>query len=65
MWQFRSKLTVAHSKSPSLKTSIPEAVVQIMDSNASNEFVWSAKPTSKGVKVSITRGSLIRISTLL
>lgn len=53
--EFSSKVTVARPKSPSLRTTIPEAVVKMMELKAGDEIVWKVSPTSKGVEVCIQK----------
>jgi hypothetical protein len=55
MAEFSSKVTVARPKSPSLRTTIPEAVVKMMELKAGDEIVWKVKPSAKGVEVSLSK----------
>ncbi|MFY3742223.1 MAG: hypothetical protein HMLIMOIP_002687 [Candidatus Nitrosomirales archaeon] len=55
MAEFGSKVTIARPKSPSLRTTIPEAVVKMMDLKSGDEIVWHVRPTSRGVEVSLSK----------
>jgi molybdopterin-binding protein len=55
MAEFNSKVTVARPKSLSLRTTIPEAVVKMLELKAGDEISWIVKPTPRGIEVSITK----------
>lgn len=55
MAEFSSKVTIARPKSPSLRTTIPEAVVKMMELKAGNEIIWNVKSLSKGIEVSVSK----------
>jgi hypothetical protein len=53
--EFSSKVTIARPKSPSLRTTIPEAVVKIMELKAGDEVVWTVNYKAGRVDVSISK----------
>lgn len=53
--QFSSKVTAARPKSPSLRTTIPEAVVKFMELEAGDEILWAVNLKAKAVEVSVTK----------
>lgn len=53
--EFSSKVTIARPKSPSLRTTIPEAVVKMMELSAGNAIVWNVKPAARGIEVSLSK----------
>lgn len=55
MAEFSSKVTIARPKSPSLRTTIPEAVVKMMELSAGNAIVWNVKPAARGIEVSLSK----------
>lgn len=52
---FSSKVTVARPNSPSLRTTIPEAVVKMMELKAGDEISWSIRPLAKGIEVTLSK----------
>jgi hypothetical protein len=55
MAEFSSKVTVARPNSPSLRTTIPEAVVKMMELKAGDEVKWTVNLKAKGVEVSVSK----------
>jgi hypothetical protein len=53
--EFGSRVTVARPKSPSLRTTIPEAVAKMMELKAGDDIIWKVKPSAKGVEVSLSK----------
>jgi len=53
--EFSSKVTTARPKSPSLRTTVPEAVAKMMELKAGDEIVWKIKSASKGIEVSLSK----------
>lgn len=52
---FSSKVTVARPNSSSLRTTIPEAVVKMMELEAGDEMVWTVKPIKDGVAITLSK----------
>ncbi len=55
MGEFSSKLTVARPNSTSLRATVPEAIVQLLDLKAGDELVWTAKAINDKMQIYITR----------
>ncbi len=55
MGEFSSKLTVARPNSTSLRATVPEAIVQLLDLKAGDEIVWTAKAINDKMQVNISR----------
>lgn len=55
MGEFSSKVTVARPNSQSLRTTIPESVVKLMDVKAGDELSWTVKALSEGFTITLTR----------
>jgi antitoxin component of MazEF toxin-antitoxin module len=53
--EFTTKVTVARPNSNSLRTTIPESVVKLMDLNPGNEISWTVKALREGFTITLTR----------
>lgn len=55
MAEFRSKVNEARPKSNSLRTTIPEAVVQLMELAKGDEIVWIVKPGKDALEIVVSK----------
>ncbi len=53
--EFITKVTIARPNSQSLRTTIPESVVKLMDLKAGDELSWAVKALSEGFTITLTR----------
>jgi len=56
MGQFKSKLTIARPKSTSLRTTVPEGVVQLIDLKAGDELIWTVTANKGAVVITLSKG---------
>jgi hypothetical protein len=53
--EFITKVTVARPNSQSLRTTIPESIVKLMDLKAGDELSWTVKALREGFNITLTR----------
>jgi hypothetical protein len=53
--QFNSKVTIARPRSSSLRTTIPEAIVKLLELEPGNEVIWTVNARAKKLEVSIEK----------
>jgi bifunctional DNA-binding transcriptional regulator/antitoxin component of YhaV-PrlF toxin-antitoxin module len=52
---FKTKVTIARPNSPSLRTTIPEGVVKLIDLGPGDELVWKVDIKENQVKITVSR----------
>jgi len=55
MGEFSSKLTVARPNSTSLRATVPEAIVQLLDLRAGDEIVWTVRALNEKMHVYVSK----------
>lgn len=53
--EFTSRVTVARPNSNSLRTTIPESIVKLMDLKSGDELSWTVKALREGFTITLTR----------
>ena len=52
---FSTKVTVARPNSTSLRATIPEAIVQLLDLKAGDEMVWTVRALNEKIHVYVSK----------
>ena len=55
MGEFKTKVSIARTDSPSLRTTIPEGVVQLINLKAGNELKWKIDIKNNKVDVKVSK----------
>ncbi len=55
MGEFSTKVTVARPNSTSLRATIPEAIVQLLDLKAGDEMVWTVRALSDKMNIHVSK----------
>jgi bifunctional DNA-binding transcriptional regulator/antitoxin component of YhaV-PrlF toxin-antitoxin module len=56
--EFKTKITVARPNSSSLRTTIPEGVVKLIDLGAGDELLWKVNIKGGNVQIILSKAKL-------
>jgi hypothetical protein len=55
MGEFTSKVTVARPNSTSLRATVPEGIVQLLNLKAGDEIVWTVRALNEKIQVCVSK----------